>query len=145
MTARLLLLVVCLAAACSETAAEPETACAPNQFRACETDACHGVQQCSADGRGFSACSCTILDGGYPPGDAAADADSAAEAGDAEAEAGDAGDAEAGDAGDPKPKPAMRRRMPTPVTDPRTVMCSRRTNSSCPKGAGARPFGLPSI
>jgi hypothetical protein len=107
MTARLLLLVVCLAAACSETAAEPEPACAANQFRACETDACRGVQQCNAEGSGYSACSCTILDGGYPPSDAAADADAndapSSDAGDAdagEAEAGDAGDSAAAEAGD---------------------------------------------
>jgi len=73
-----------LVGACSSEsepeAVEPE--CTPMQFRACESDACSGVEQC--DEAGFwGACNCTVLDASYADGSA----DAASEASDAPAEA----------------------------------------------------------
>ncbi|MBK7580851.1 MAG: hypothetical protein IPI67_11655 [Myxococcales bacterium] len=83
------LLWLCAAVACVACTAEPaataEPECTPNQFRACETDACRGVQQCVDPGR-WSHCFCTVLDASY------------AEASDGTTETGpalDAGDADA--------------------------------------------------
>jgi hypothetical protein len=76
------------AASCSNEQAAPkfEPECTVNQFRACQTDACRGAQQCVEPGL-WSACSCVVLDASYP--------DVLLEAGDSASEASEAG-AEAG-------------------------------------------------
>ena len=66
-------LLAVVGACSSETPTEQPLACQPLQFRACETDACRGVQQCAQDGTGFGACACTVLDAGITPKDAATD------------------------------------------------------------------------
>ena len=57
----MLLLVAC------EPAAEPSipVECNPNAFRACETDACRGVEQCSEAGA-WTSCACTVTDASFP-------------------------------------------------------------------------------
>lgn len=68
MLIRALLLVAFVSAAvaaCSEEVdpgAEPE--CTGVKFRACETDACTGFQQCLSSGR-FGPCSCNVTDASY--------------------------------------------------------------------------------
>lgn len=49
--------------------------CTVNTFRACETDACRGVEQCLEAGE-WSACECVVTDASYADaaGDASADA-----------------------------------------------------------------------
>jgi hypothetical protein len=71
---RTLLALALLLGACERTqppAAEPE--CNPNAFRACELDACRGVQQCLEQAK-WSDCDCIITDATFP--EAAADAPS---------------------------------------------------------------------
>ena len=72
------LLTAVLCGACSEEVAQvdftPE--CNPNQFRACDADACVGYQQCVSPGM-WTGCSCGVLDASYA--DAADGGDSAAE------------------------------------------------------------------
>ena len=92
-----LALIVC---ACqSEQVTKPfEPECTVNAFRACELDACKGVQQC-ADPGVWNPCDCTIVDAAYADAapdvsaDAAPDVSDAADATDA-TDASDASDAE---------------------------------------------------
>jgi len=62
----ILALLLALTVACSSSpeAEGPAAECTPIQFRACETDACTGVQQCVEPGR-WTHCSCTVLDASY--------------------------------------------------------------------------------
>jgi hypothetical protein len=84
--------VLLLLSACSSEepkAAQPE--CTINAFRACETDACRGVQQCVELGE-WSECECVVTDASFPEAstDASSDADASSNAdasSDADAEA----------------------------------------------------------
>jgi hypothetical protein len=87
-----------LSVSCSDSTSKeaPRAECKPNQFRACESDACPGVQQC-VDWGYWSDCSCTVLDASYADAlgdsaeiDAAPDAGGDAEPGDASPEGADA-------------------------------------------------------
>jgi hypothetical protein len=68
----LALLGFVLFAACTaeHSTAAPTEECRPFQFRACQTDACRGVEQCLDPGY-WSQCDCVIVDASY--GDAPAD------------------------------------------------------------------------
>lgn len=81
-----LLLVATVLGACSDDSepASPAPECGGLSFRACETDACVGSQQCQPNGR-YGPCSCNVSDasyvdssdGGSAPSDGGADSDAA--------------------------------------------------------------------
>jgi hypothetical protein len=71
---RHLLALAALLVSCEQPEPAPFTPeCKLNAFRACELEACRGVEQCLPPGL-WSACACTITDASFPEAAPAADA-----------------------------------------------------------------------